>query len=49
MFAIAIVTTELWAKLRKRPTEWPSPREWAVVISLDLLTFYAGFLTGGAV
>lgn len=49
MFAIAIVTTELWAKLRKRPAEWPGLREWAVVVSLDLLTFYTGFVVGGAV
>jgi len=49
MFVLAIVATELWAKLRKRPAVWPSRREWAIVISLDLLTFTAGFIAGGVV
>lgn len=49
MFALAIVVTELREKLRKRSTEWPTRREWAIVISLDLLTFTAGFIVGGVV
>lgn len=49
MFTLTIVATELWAKLRKRPAGWPSRREWLIVVSLDLLTFTAGFITGGAV
>lgn len=48
MFVLAIVATELWEKLRSRPAGWPGRREWVVVVSLDLLTFSAGFLAGGA-
>ena len=49
MFSLAIVVTELWEKLRKRPVEWPTLREWAIMISMDLLTFTTGFIVGGAV
>ena len=49
MFTLVVVATELWEKLRKRPTNWPGHREWAVVVSLDLLNFTTGFLVGGAV
>lgn len=49
MFVLATVAAELREKLRKRPTNWPTLREWAVLLSLDLLTFAAGFIAGGVV